>query len=65
MKNRERKEQYLPEKSCEASVVERKKLNMCLTVLKRATPINWTSVTDWQMTVLWDNVISIMPYQIY
>ena len=41
------------------------KLNLWLTVPKGATPVNQTSTTDWQMAAQWDNMISIMPHQVY
>ena len=32
------------------------KINLWLTAPKGATPVNWTSATDWQMAVQRDNV---------
>ena len=42
-----------------------KKLNLLFTAPKGATPINYTSATDWQMAVQQDNVISITLHQVY
>ena len=36
-----------------------KKLNLWITAPKRATPVNYTSATDWQIAVRRDKVISI------
>ena len=36
------------------------KLNLWLTAPKGATPVNYTSATDWQMAVRRDNVISTL-----
>ena len=38
--------------------------NLWLTAPKGATPVNWTSATDWQMVVRRDNVISITLSQV-
>ena len=38
---------------------------MWLTAHKGATPVNYTSTTDWQMAVRWDNVIRITLRQVY
>ena len=38
---------------------------MWLTAPEGATPVNETSETDWQITVRWDNVISITLRQVY
>ena len=40
------------------------KLNLWLTALKGAKPVNKTSETDWQMTARRDNVISITHCQV-
>ena len=40
-------------------VVLKIKWNLWLTAPKVATPVNWTSATDWQMAARRDNVISI------
>jgi hypothetical protein len=40
------------------------KLNLWLTAPKGATPVNYTSATDWQMAVRRDNVISITLRQV-
>jgi hypothetical protein len=37
---------------------------MWFTARKGATPVNYTSATDWQMPALWDNVISITLRQV-
>ena len=39
--------------------------NLWLTAPKGATPVNYTSATDWQIAVGQDNVISIMLHQVY
>ena len=36
----------------------KKQINMWLTALKEAKPVNYTSETDWQMETPQDNVIS-------
>ena len=41
-----------------------KKLNLWLTAPKGATAVNLTSVTDWQMALRRDNVISITLHQV-
>ena len=41
-----------------------KYINLWLIALKGATPVNYTSATDWQMTILRDNVISITLRQV-
>ena len=41
------------------------KLNMWLTPPKGTTPVNQTSVTDWQIAVRRDIVISITYRQVY
>ena len=41
------------------------KLNLWLTALKGATPVNQTSEKGWQMAVRLDNVISISLRQVY
>ena len=40
------------------------KLNLRLRALKGATLVNWTSATDWQMTVWRSNGISITLRQV-
>ena len=40
------------------------KQNTWLTAPKEVTPVNYTSVSDWQMAVRWDNVISITLRQV-
>ena len=40
------------------------KINLWLSAPEGATPVNWTSATDWQMAVLQDNVISIKLRQV-
>ena len=40
------------------------KLNLWLTAPNGATPINYTTATDWQMAARRDNVISITLRQV-
>ena len=42
----------------------KKKINLWLTAPKRATPVNYTSATDWQMAARRDNVICITLRQV-
>ena len=40
-------------------------MDLWLTASERATPMNYTSETDWEMAVRRDNVINITLRQVY